>query len=105
LPIRGVKILIIIQLLAVTTVILGAMLFVRAPTPSRGVVKGILYSDESPAVIIDGQLLQQGDTIYGVRIARVYRDKVQFEKNGKRWQQRLGQRPDEAWNEQTNEDY
>ncbi len=67
--------------------------------PKCGVVNGILYSIEDSSVIIDGQILKEGDTISGVKVVKIHRAEVEFEKNQKRWKQRVGSRPNAAWEE------
>jgi len=50
-------------------------------------VKGILYTVIDSSVMVDNQVLKEGDTIYGTKIVRIDPKKVEFEKNGKRWTQ------------------
>ncbi len=52
-------------------------------------VKGIVFSEDDPAVVIGEQILHQGDSIYGAKIVRITRDSVRFEKNGKQWTQKV----------------
>jgi len=64
---------------------------------TRGIVAGITYSEERPLAVIDEKVVHEGDTIHGVRIVKIYRDKVEFEKNGQRWNQKVQERPGRAW--------
>jgi hypothetical protein len=57
------------------------------PTVTRGLISAISYGD-SPSVLIDGQIKRIGDTIHGVKIVKIQKDKVEFEKNGNTWVQR-----------------
>jgi hypothetical protein len=52
-------------------------------------VSGIIYSEDKPSAILGGRIVHEGDTQYGVKIIKIYKDKVEFEKNGKRWFQQL----------------
>jgi len=61
------------------------------------VVTGILYTEKNPSVIIDHKILYDGDIIYGVKIAQIYKDKVEFEKNGQKWTQKVGEAPSPEW--------
>ena len=42
-------------------------------------------------------ILYEQDTIHGVRVVEIHRDKVEFEKNGERWSQRIQQTPPAVW--------
>ena len=101
---RNVKILTWLQLCTVVAVILAARFYIK-PQPSvsaaltPGMVNGILYSPDSPSALIDNQVMRVGDTIYGVKVVRIDKGMVAFEKNGKRWEQRVHQSPDPAWDE------
>jgi len=83
-------------MVAVFVVFSGYHLFGSA---RHGTVKGILYTVENSSAIIDDQLVKEGDTIDGVTVLKIDRDKVEFEKNHKVWEQRVGQRPNPAWTE------
>jgi hypothetical protein len=61
------------------------------PAAPQGVVTGIIYSDK-PAAIIDGKIVHDGNSVNGATV-KIYKDKVEFEKNGKKWQQEVGQKP------------
>lgn len=58
---------------------------------TKGVVTGILYSADSPSAIIDGQIVHEGDVIHGVKVAKIFKDRVSFVKNGKSWGQKVRQ--------------
>lgn len=53
------------------------------------VVKGIVYSEEDPSVIIDGLILREGEKISGVTILKINSDSVELKKNGKTWSQKV----------------
>jgi len=100
---KNVKILTWIQLCTVVVVVLTAWLYIRpqrlASAATGGIIDGILFSPDNPSVLIDGQVLKVGDTIYGVEIVEISRRIVTFEKNNKRWEQRVCERPNRAWDE------
>ncbi|MHC4636216.1 MAG: hypothetical protein ACYTBV_01785 [Planctomycetota bacterium] len=48
---------------------------------------GILYSDHNPAAVVDTQIVHEGEMIKGVKVVKIYPDKVMFEKNGQTWTQ------------------
>lgn len=56
-------------------------------------VTGILYSEDKPTIVIGEQMLQEGDIIHGVKVIKIYEDKVEFEKDGKRWIQKVQETP------------
>lgn len=66
------------------------------PKPTRGLVTGLVYSDK-PSAIIDGEIVHEGDTIHGVKVLKIYRDKVEFVKNSNRWKQKVQQTPEAYW--------
>ncbi len=95
----NVKVLTWLQLCAITIAILFAWFYVkpRRTVASYGVVDGILYSREKPSALVDGQVLTVGDQIYGVKIVEISKSMVVFENGNIRWQQRVRERPNPAW--------
>lgn len=70
------------------------------PAPSGGtqgtdygnlIVGGILYSQDNPMVVINGQIVRQGDVINEIKVLKINKDNVIFEKNDKRWMQKVQQ--------------
>jgi len=63
-----------------------------------GLVKSIVYStDMSSAVISDNNnILHEENTIHGVTIVKIHKDKVEFAKNDQRWTQ-VGETPNPEW--------
>lgn len=51
------------------------------------VVKGILYSQDRPAVVIGTSLLHEGDEISGATIVKIERDTIEFQADGQTWKQ------------------
>jgi hypothetical protein len=54
-------------------------------------VRGIVYSSVNPSAIISNQIVYEGDVILGVKITKIGKDFVAFEKDGKQWQQQVRQ--------------
>ncbi|MHC4087268.1 MAG: hypothetical protein ACYSWZ_26905 [Planctomycetota bacterium] len=52
------------------------------------VIKGILYDEENPSVIIGVDILHEGDKVLGATIVKINKDNVEFEMNGKKWTQK-----------------
>ena len=100
---KNVKMLTWLQLCTVVLVIFTVWFYVRpqqqVSAATGGIIDGILFCPDNPSVLIDGQVLKVGDTIYGVEIVAIDRRIVTFEKNNKRWEQRVQQRPNPAWDE------
>ncbi|NIP22555.1 MAG: thioredoxin fold domain-containing protein [Phycisphaerae bacterium] len=48
---------------------------------------GIFYSenDPDPIAMINGDIAHEGDIIKGVKVLKIHRDKVEFEKDGRKW--------------------
>jgi len=101
---RNVKILTWLQLCTVVAIILAARFYIKpqqsvSAAATRGMVDGILYSPDTPSALVDGQVMRVGDVMCGVKVVRIDKGVVAFEKNGKKWQQRVRQHPDPAWHE------
>jgi len=58
-------------------------------TPGMMEVSGIVYSEKRPSVIIDGEVVLEGQLVKGVTVLKITRGAVEFEKDGKRWTQRI----------------
>jgi hypothetical protein len=73
----------------------------KAITPetkaTHGLVGGIVYSSDKASAIVDHKIVHEGDTIHGVAVVKIYKDKVVFEKNGDKWEQAVGQTPEAYW--------
>jgi len=67
------------------------------PQPTVGLVSGIVYSELKPAAIIGGKIVRQGEAANGIKIVRIYRDRVEFEKNGKKWEQKVREPTKAHW--------
>jgi thiol-disulfide isomerase/thioredoxin len=48
-------------------------------------LNGIFYDDDDPVAIVNGKMVQQQDVIDGAKVVKIYRRKVEFEKDGKAW--------------------
>jgi len=61
-----------------------------------GIVKSIMYSKNKPSTIISGinRVLYEGNTIHGVTIVKIHKDKVELTKNGHKWTQEVGEESD-----------
>ena len=64
----------------------------QSESETFGLVGGICYSTDRPSAIIDDKVMYEGDTIDGVTIVKIYKDKVEFTKNGKNWEQTIKKR-------------
>jgi hypothetical protein len=62
-----------------------------------GVITGIIYAEEKSSATINGKIVHEGDTIDGVKVVKIYKDKVEFEENKNSWTQRVRQQPNHAW--------
>lgn len=65
--------------------------------PTHGLVKGIVYSSEKASAVVDHKIVHEGDTILGVVVVKIYKDKVEFDKNGTKWEQKVRQTPEAYW--------
>jgi len=62
-----------------------------------GVVAAIVYSRRKPAAIINGKIVHEYDYIDQTKIARIHRDRVEFNRNGKPWQQKVQEKAAKYW--------
>lgn len=98
---KNLRVLLILQIFTLIAAIIGASAyFLNERSSRKGIVKGILYTGIDSSVMVDNQVLKEGDTIYGTEIAKIYPKKVEFHKNGKCWSQRICEHPDPAWGEE-----
>ncbi|MCK4292911.1 MAG: hypothetical protein KAY65_06925 [Planctomycetes bacterium] len=69
--------------------------------PQKGLISAIAYSEDSPCAVINDRMVYEGDTIDGVTIAKIYKDRVVFEKEGREvtlsWTQKIGEAPKAHW--------
>jgi hypothetical protein len=97
---KNFNVLLVLQILTLAAAVIGASAyFLREEKKEKGVVKGILYTGIDSSVMVDNQVLMEGDIIYGTEIVKIYPKIVEFRKNGKCWSQRICERPDPLWNE------
>ncbi len=50
---------------------------------------GILYTTEDPKAIVNGKIVRQQDIISNVKVVRILKNKVEFQKDGKFWTQTM----------------
>lgn len=67
------------------------------PPATYGLVTGIVYSKDKPSALINGKIVHKGDKINEIKIVKIGKDRVEFEKNGKNWEQKVGQKPQSFW--------
>jgi len=73
----------------------------KTEPPQRGLIRGIIYSEDKPSALIGDRTVHEGDTIGGVKIVKIYTDRVVFEKQGTEstiiWTQKIGEVPKANW--------
>jgi len=52
-------------------------------------VTGIVYSQNNPSAIVNGEFVRLGDTISGATVVTINRKSIEFEKDGERWEQQV----------------
>lgn len=52
-------------------------------------VKSIVYSEDSPSVIIGSRIVHEGEKVLGATVVKINKDSVEFEAGGKRWKQNV----------------
>jgi len=71
----------------------------KPKSATRGLVQGIVYSKDLSSILMGDNncVFHEGNTIYGITIAKIHKDRVEFAKNGKRWIQKVGETPNPEW--------
>ena len=64
---------------------------------NRGLVRGIVYSEDRGSALIDETLVQTGAVIDGVKVINIHAGGVEFENEGRQWTQKVGEAPDQQW--------
>ena len=64
---------------------------------NRGLVRGTVYSAEDGSALIDETIVRTGGTVDGVKIVRIHAGGVDFEKDGHKWTQKVGETPGPQW--------
>jgi hypothetical protein len=52
-------------------------------------IRGILYSEDRPAVLVGTKIIYEGQEISGAKIIKINKDSVEIEMNGKTWTQKV----------------
>jgi len=52
-------------------------------------LRAILFSDQKPSAVVDGQILHIGDKVSDAIITNITKDSVEFENQGRTWSQKL----------------
>lgn len=76
---------------------LKAGLLAPEPKSPRGVVTGIVYSEDKPSAIIERDVVHEGQTIRGVKVVKIQKSRVEFDKQGQKWSQAVGELANAAW--------
>jgi len=63
----------------------------------EGMITGIVFSSDRPSVVIGAEVLYEGDAKRGVTVVKIFKDRVELEKNGIMWTQTVRQRPPDYW--------
>jgi len=50
---------------------------------------GIFYIEGNAAAIVDGKVVKEGDVVNGVRILKIHRHEVEFQKSDRKWTQKM----------------
>lgn len=66
-------------------------------TPMGERVTGILFSNDRPSAIIGYRIVHEGEAIRDVQVVKIHKDKVEFEKDGRRWTQTIQGAPTAYW--------
>jgi len=62
-------------------------------TKTPGTVTGIVLYMGKGAALVLGDVVREGDVVRGITVVRIMPDYVEFEKQGRKWKQEVGQTP------------
>ena len=62
---------------------------ISEPEAEKLIVRSILHSESKPSAVVGTEIVHEGDTISGAIIVRILKDGVEFEKDGKKWTQKI----------------
>jgi hypothetical protein len=72
-----------------------------APAATAGIVTGIVFCENEGAALLFGDIVRENDVIRDVKVLKILPGYVEFEKQGKKWKQAVGQKPPESvWGQQ-----
>ena len=73
----------------------------ETPGLVTGLVRRSLYSETKPSIVIgdNRKILYEENTIHGITIVKIHKDKAEFAKNGQRWTQKVGETPGPEWHQ------
>lgn len=53
------------------------------------IVKAIVYSEDKPSAVINEEVVFEGDQVQGAKIVKISPDSIEFEKDAKKWTQKV----------------
>ncbi len=65
----------------------------RIKPVAPGTVTGIAFCDNNGAALIGDEIVRENDIVLGVKVVRITPDYVEFERQGKKWKQEVGESP------------
>ena len=69
-------------------------------TSTRGIVTGIVFCNNRGAALVAGEIVRENDEVLDVKVVRITAEFVEFEKQGNKWKQMVGQAPPASFWEQ-----
>jgi hypothetical protein len=60
-------------------------------TTGKVKVTGIMHYDKNPAALVSGRIVNEGDVVEGCKVVKIYKDKVEFEKDGSRFKRKIAE--------------
>ena len=61
---------------------------------SIGVITAILHNENNPTALVGIKLVHEGDVISGAEVIKIHRDRVEFDRDGFSWTQRILEKPE-----------
>ncbi len=65
----------------------------RVRFPGKAFVSSIAYSQSRALAFINDEMVPEGAVVNGATVFKIHPDTVEFEKDGQRWTQKVGERP------------
>jgi hypothetical protein len=64
-----------------------------------GMLNGIVLYNKKSAALVEGRIVRENDKVRDIRVLKITKDYVEFERQGKTWRQMVGQFPPAYWAE------
>ena len=71
----------------------------EALTVRHGTITGISYLEDGSkaSALIGPEVIYEGDTIFDIKVVKINKDSIEFQKDKQNWTQKIGEKPGKMW--------